>query len=377
MQEKNIITNAYWSDNERFADIINVGIFKAKKVLSAEKLEEVNGILNTFIDKRGKKKGINRYRDVVKKAAFGTNFMIMGIENQTDIHYVMPVRVMGYDFMSYDKQWKEIKKQHEKAKDLKGAEYLSGFSKTDKLAPMCTLVLYYGEKPWDGPTRLSELLDFTDVPESVKEVIADYPIHVIDVRRFTESEKLESDARLLFGILQREGNAEEMRSYREENEEAFSNMREEAYDAIAILTKSEGILEMKERRKSKDPRQNLCKAFREMLEEDLRIEKEKLREQAREHVKQQVEEQVKQQVEEQVKQQVEEQVKQQVEEQVEEGVRSERITCIFELLRDLGNIPKEVEAEIFEEKDLYVLSRWFKIAAKSDTMEQFLETANL
>lgn len=45
MQEKNIITNAYWSDNERFADIINVGIFKAKKVLSAEKLEEVNGIL--------------------------------------------------------------------------------------------------------------------------------------------------------------------------------------------------------------------------------------------------------------------------------------------------------------------------------------------
>lgn len=369
MQEKNIITNAYWSDNERFADIINVGIFKAKKVLSAEKLEEVNGILNTFIDKRGKKKGINRYRDVVKKAAFGTNFMIMGIENQTDIHYVMPVRVMGYDFMSYDKQWKEIKKQHEKAKDLKGAEYLSGFSKTDKLAPMCTLVLYYGEKPWDGPTRLSELLDFTDVPESVKEVIADYPIHVIDVRRFTESEKLESDARLLFGILQREGNAEEMRSYREENEEAFSNMREEAYDAIAILTKSEGILEMKERRKSKDPRQNLCKAFREMLEEDLRIEKEKLREQAREHVKQEVEEQV--------KQQVEEQVKQQVEEQVEEGVRSERITCIFELLRDLGNIPKEVEAEIFEEKDLYVLSRWFKIAAKSDTMEQFLETANL
>ena len=82
-------------------------------------------------------------------------------------------------------------------------------------------------------------------------------------------------------------------------------------------------------------------------------------------------------MEEQVKQQVEEQVKQQVEEQVEEGVRSERITCIFELLRDLGNIPKEVEAEIFEEKDLYVLSRWFKIAAKSDTMEQFLETANL
>ena len=35
MQEKNIIANNYWSDNERFADVINVGMFQAKKVLSA------------------------------------------------------------------------------------------------------------------------------------------------------------------------------------------------------------------------------------------------------------------------------------------------------------------------------------------------------
>ena len=35
MQEKNIITNAYWSDSRRFADIINVGMFRSKKVLSA------------------------------------------------------------------------------------------------------------------------------------------------------------------------------------------------------------------------------------------------------------------------------------------------------------------------------------------------------
>lgn len=322
MQEKNVITNKYWSDNERFADIINVGMFQAKKVLSAEELEENDSTLYAMVGKEKKKVGMQKHRDVVKKAAFHTNFAIVGIENQTDIHYAMPVKIMGYDYMDYDKQWQEIRKEHREKKDLTNAEFLSGFSKEDKLSPVCTLVLYYGEEPWDGPTRLSEMMDFENLPEEIREVVADYPIHVIDMRRFKDSEKLETDARLLFGVMQREGNLEEWEAYQLENEEEFSDLSEEAYEAIAVLTKSKELLNVRKNKTEEEGGVDMCEALEQMM--------------------------------------------------LRERIRT-RIQDIFEILNELGSIPEELESKISAETDMEVLSRWHKLAAKSDTIETFIE----
>lgn len=85
MQEKNIIANTYWANNERFADVMNVGMFQ-EKVLSAEQLSERDGYLG-HVEKQKEDSGIQRNRDVTKKAAFGTNFVIITTENQSDIHY--------------------------------------------------------------------------------------------------------------------------------------------------------------------------------------------------------------------------------------------------------------------------------------------------
>lgn len=42
-----------------------------------------------------------KYRDVLKRAVImqnkETTYLLLGIENQTDIHYAMPVRNMIYD----------------------------------------------------------------------------------------------------------------------------------------------------------------------------------------------------------------------------------------------------------------------------------------
>ena len=136
----------------------------------------------------------------------------------------------------------------------------------DKLNPICTLVLYYGKEPWKGPTKLSDILNFENLPERVREMIADYPIHVVDVRRFENSEMLETDARLLFGILQREGNAEAIEEYAKENEEAFKNICEDTFDAISILTNHKKIAEIKETSKNKEGGYDMCEAFRQMEE---------------------------------------------------------------------------------------------------------------
>ena len=41
-----------------------------------------------------------RIRDVVKKMAFGVEFVVFGIESQQNIHYAMPLRAMLYDGMA-------------------------------------------------------------------------------------------------------------------------------------------------------------------------------------------------------------------------------------------------------------------------------------
>jgi len=263
VQEKNIIANTYWANNERFADVMNVGMFQ-EKVLTAEQLSERDGYLG-HVEKDKDDSSIQRSRDVTKKAAFGTNFIILTTENQSDIHYAMPVRVMGYEFLDYNRQLKEIKAVHDKKKDLHGAEYLSGFSKGDKLHAVCTLVIYYGKNPWTGPTRLSEMLDLSELPEAARNMVVDYPIHIIDARRFKDSEKLETDARLFFGMIQRDENADEWAKYVEENREAFQNISTDTYDASATFTRTGKFLDNKHKYMSEEGDVDMCKAMDDLI----------------------------------------------------------------------------------------------------------------
>lgn len=272
MQEKNVVANTYWADNERFADVMNVGMFQ-DKVLTAEQLSEKDGYLG-LVNKEKVENTIQRNRDVTKKVAFGTNFVILSIENQSDIHYAMPVRVMGYEFMDYNRQLKDIRAIHEKKKDLYGAEYLSGFSKEDKLQPVCTLVIYYGKEPWTGPKRLSDMLDFKELPETVKGVVADYPIHIVDARRFENSEQLETDARLLFGVLKRDEDKDEWIRYVEENKQSFQHISSDTYHAIATFTKAGKLLGNEQNYISEEGDVDMCKALDDLIKDgEQRIKK--------------------------------------------------------------------------------------------------------
>ena len=55
-----------------------------------------------------------------------------------------------------------------------------------------------------------------------------------------------------------------------------------------------------------------------------------------------------------------------------EGQIEERINSIFELLEELGSIPKEIGEKISSETDMERLKRWFKLASRSSTMDEFV-----
>ena len=56
-----------------------------------------------------------------------------------------------------------------------------------------------------------------------------------------------------------------------------------------------------------------------------------------------------------------------------EGRTESKIEDIFELLEELSTIPDDLRSRIADEKDLEVLKKWFKLAAKSDSLDEFLE----
>ena len=172
----------YWRQNETFADLFNAYLYNGEQVIKSEELEELDTDASDVVEIGEVKESVKGARDVIKiaKKYNGVEYVLLAIENQEGIHYAMPIRVMGYDHYSYNKQYNDRKNYYKKNDiKLKDDEFLSGIRKTDKFLPVITLVLYYGEKDWDGPRSLYDMLV---IPDRIKHFVGNYPINIIQMK---------------------------------------------------------------------------------------------------------------------------------------------------------------------------------------------------
>ena len=96
---------------------------------------------------------------MVKKSVSGIDLAILGLENQQHIHYGMPLRIMLGDAFTYLKEYQGITKKNKAERRWEGAgEFLSGFRKEERLHPIITICIYYGEEEWDGSFSLADML---------------------------------------------------------------------------------------------------------------------------------------------------------------------------------------------------------------------------
>ena len=180
--DKDKAAKEYMQDNVIFADAFNFYIYGGRQVIKPEQLRPLDTTAVTMPRGRSQKPAPQqRYRDVIKSVVAmedGKAAYFLGIENQSDIHYAMPVRNMLYDAMDYTAQVEEIARIHMKSKEKPetGAEYLSGFYRTDKLLPIITLTIVFSPDKWDAPLDLHGMLDTDD--ELIK-LIDNYHIHLI------------------------------------------------------------------------------------------------------------------------------------------------------------------------------------------------------
>lgn len=272
--EKDITSSSFFSDNERYADIINGIGCEGMPFVKGKDLQEMDTKVNLgrFMRWGGKEKK-SLYRDLMRKTSFGINFAIIGIENQEEIDYALPLRVLCYDVGEYEKQAARIRRKIRREKrglegSLSPGEYLYGFKKSSRLFPTVTFVLYYGEKEWDGAKDLHGLLDFTDIPKILREKISNYRIHVVEVRKLKDTEIFKTDVKQVFDFIRFSKDKRKLRELVTEDK-AYETLDEEAYDMVLAYAGEEEkeMFRIKEKHK-KGGKVNMCQGLREWMEDE-------------------------------------------------------------------------------------------------------------
>ena len=289
------ILKEFWRDNRRFADLFNTVVFEGVQVLKPDDLQEADTEVSGTIEGKDFIENLTRTRDIIKRTALGAEFILVGIENQKNIHYAMPLRNLLYDGMGYLKEYREIsgkrRKRRKRRKTTRSVhdaysrereqeekelgegeessailwgesreEFLSGFGKNDRLHPIITIVVYYGEKPWDGPKSLKDM--FIPMPKEISAVVSDYSMNFLQLRDSGKFHFENADVEMVFEI---------SREIFQKNFTALNrkyqniNIPSELAKVIGAITESEMIIEQEK----KGENWNMCKALEEYLEENM------------------------------------------------------------------------------------------------------------
>lgn len=150
MQEKDVISMEYFENPARFADLLNGFLFGGEQVIQPENVVEADRSVSGRVHTAGKAVAYQLFRDIFRRINCRMHVLLVAIENQSGIHYAMPVRVLNAEGAAYAGQVKTKERFHREQKDLTGDEFVSGFAREDKLQPFVTLVLYYGLRNGTG-----------------------------------------------------------------------------------------------------------------------------------------------------------------------------------------------------------------------------------
>lgn len=281
----------YFSDNRRYADLINGLGCGGRQMVREDDLQELDSqggffehrdrshgfgpFRNAVPGKRaGKRAGRRRIkvRDMVRRVAFGINFAVIGIENQEMTDYSIALRNMSYDVGEYEKQAAGIRRENRRHPNgLSAGEYLYGFRKNSRLHPVVTFILYSGAKDWDGPKSLHGMLDFTDIPSGMKDMVQDYRMNLIEIRKLEDTGVFRTDLRQVFDFIRY---AEDKNALAKlvEHDPCFREMEEDAYDVVTCYAHVEELAERKESYR-KDGKVDMCTAIREMVQDGIELGK--------------------------------------------------------------------------------------------------------
>lgn len=163
---------------EVFTNIVNTLLFSDSSIhLDENKI--IDGPTESIY--KAEEKDKEQRRDTFKYYDVGNKGILFcvaayGIENQSTIDNVMPVRIMNYDASAYESQVFGLKSSSKQTNQ-----------KRKRIYPVITIVLNFSEKEWKTSRSLHDMMA---LPSDLAKYVQDYKINVFDVA-FLEDDVIE------------------------------------------------------------------------------------------------------------------------------------------------------------------------------------------
>ena len=227
MSKKDTTSKGLFQNPEVFADFFNTFVLENCKI-QPESLRQMD---TTLIHNDEKGKSSQRVQDVYKMAPVTMQddekvYCFFGIENQTKACTYMPVRVLFYNALCYIAQ-----AEGKQPLDDKGT--LKKFRVGDKLRPVVSVVLYWGDESWgNNPRSLSEMFD---CPELAK-FLPQQEMILIELQKLTQEQiaQLQTELGLVFDIIKNSKNADELS--RIEADPRLNKLSSDAIETIRCMS---------------------------------------------------------------------------------------------------------------------------------------------
>ena len=289
MGAKDSVTRTYLRRGDIFADAFNHLLYGGRPVLVPESLAEADTAQTAVLHQQTRLLGTaQRYRDIFKRAIVKTDgqadYLLLGIESQSAVHYAMPVRNLLYDALSYAGQIREFaigkhqpqgraanhQQPHQKepladaqAKALRknnSSDFLSGFDRMERLFPVITLVVYLDSSPWDGPLRLSDMM--RQISDELRPFVQDYQIFLLSPAQLDDTalSRFHTSLRQVLSYVKYAGDKRRLQSLLSQDA-AFSRLETEAALVINTVTRSRIVIP------TDSEVINMCKAIQDMKRE--------------------------------------------------------------------------------------------------------------
>lgn len=261
------VTKNYMSSPDTFADIFNLFLYGGEQRIDAEQLRPID-TTEIALPYGGNAASApeQKVRDILKTLVAKTDgnvaYCLLGIENQTKVHYAMAVKNCLYDAINLAHQVSEAAKSHKQSGgNPTSEEYLSGFWKDDELIPIVTLTIFWGAGSWDGKLCLREM--YRKVDPIILEHTLDYKVNLIAPNNLSEEnlDALHTELREILRYIKHSGNAQDLLETVMGNE-AFASMSRRAVEVINATTNSKLPLPRGEEMV------NVCKAIEDIKKEE-------------------------------------------------------------------------------------------------------------
>lgn len=271
MGKKDLLLKTYLSDPVRYADVYNGSVFGGAQVLDPSQLEEAV----TVVTKADGGAVLETTCDIAMRQKVGGGlFALWILENQEEMDYAMSVRILLREALEYDRQVKALKRRNETeykerhGGEIAAGEYLYKVRRSDRICPVCTLVIYWG-KHWDGPRSLHEFLDFSGygecVAEEFKKLIPEYPLHILNLNEENDYSGFQTPLRTVFELYARRSDKGHFLDYIKSHEECH-HLDVETYEVIRELIGIAKLRKMGDKLEGEEE-QDMWKAVEDLIED--------------------------------------------------------------------------------------------------------------